>query len=306
VALSYNSSSQSNVPSIYVNGIAQTITDVSTGPGGLSETPLDDSAQTLYVGNRADAARPFGGRIDDVRIYSRAMSPAEVFGLATLATGNRSPSVSAGTNQIAYPGAPITLNGAATDDGLPNPPGALTTTWSEISGPGSVTFGNSNAVNSTATFDTAGVYILRLLADDGQSQVAGDMSVTVYATAYDAWAAAYGLTGNAALPDADPDGDGLSNMQEFLAGTDPTNSASALRITLVARQGSDILVAWTTGVGKSNALQAASGNPGGGYATNDFADIFLVTNAVGTTTNFLDSGGATNAPARYYRIRLVP
>ena len=306
VAVSYSSSSQSNVPGIYVNGVAQTITDVSTGPGSLSETPLNDSAANLVIGNRADAARPFGGRIDEVRIYGRAMSPAEVFGLATLATGNRAPSVNAGANQVATVGAPITLNGTATDDGLPNPPSAVTTTWNQVSGPGTVTFGNANSPNSTATFDTAGVYSLRLVANDGQSQVASDMSVTVYATAYDVWAASYGLTGSAALPDADPDGDGLSNMQEFLAGTDPTNSASALRITSVARQGSDILVAWTMGSGKSNALQVTSGNPGGGYATNSFADIFIVTNTIGTATNYLDSGGATNTPARYYRLRLMP
>jgi hypothetical protein len=267
---------------------------------------LNDSAANLVIGNRADAARPFGGRIDEVRIYGRAMSPAEVFGLATLATGNRAPSVSAGANQVATVGAPITLNGTATDDGLPNPPSAVTTTWNQVSGPGTVTFGNANSSNSTATFDTAGVYSLRLVANDGQSQVASDMSVTVYATAYDVWAASYGLTGSAALPDADPDGDGLSNMQEFLAGTDPTNSASALRITSIARQGSDILVAWTMGSGKSNALQVTSGNPGGGYATNNFADIFIVTNTIGTATNYLDSGGATNTPARYYRLRLMP
>jgi hypothetical protein len=306
VAVSYSSSSQSNVPGIYVNGVAQTITDVSTGPGSLSETPLNDSAANLFIGNRADAVRPFGGRIDEVRIYGRAMSPAEVFGLATLATGNRAPSVNAGANQVATVGVPITLNGTATDDGLPNPPGAVTTTWSQVSGPGSVTFGNANAANSTATFDTAGVYVLRLIANDGQSQVAGDMSVTVHATAYDAWAASYGLTGSAALSDADPDGDGLSNLQEFLAGTDPTNSASALRIISVARQGGDILVAWTMGGGKSNALQVASGNPGGGYATNNFADIFLVTNTVGTATNYLDIGAVTNFPSRFYRVRLVP
>ena len=32
----------------------------------------------------------------------------------------------------------------------------------------------------------------------------------------------------------------------------------------------------------------------------------LATNTVGGVTNYLDLGLATNAPARYYRIRLVP
>ena len=35
---------------------------------------------------------------------------------------------------------------------------------------------------------------------------------------------------------ADPDGDGMSNTNEFLVGTDPTNSDSAFRITSIAAQ----------------------------------------------------------------------
>jgi Bacterial TSP3 repeat len=111
---------------------------------------------------------------------------------------------------------------------------------------------------------------------------------------------------NPADANIDSDGDGLSNLQEFLAGTDATNSASVFRITSVATQGSDVLIAWMMGPGKTNALQAASGAGDGSYQTNGFATIFTVANTVGTTTNYLDVGGATNQPARYYRVRLVP
>ena len=34
--------------------------------------------------------------------------------------------------------------------------------------------------------------------------------------------------------------------------------------------------------------------------------VFIVTNTTGTVTNYLDIGVATNVPARYYRVRLVP
>jgi hypothetical protein len=56
------------------------------------------------------------------------------------------------------------------------------------------------------------------------------------------------------------------------------------------------------GNNKTNALQFANG---GNYTTN-FTDLFIVTNTLGTVTNYLDAGGATNTAARYYRVRLVP
>jgi polygalacturonase len=109
-----------------------------------------------------------------------------------------------------------------------------------------------------------------------------------------------------AAGNADPDGDGMSNTNEFLAGTDPTNGASAFRVVSIVTTGSDLLIDWMSGVGKTNALQWTAGTGDGSYQTNAFADLFIVTNTVGTTTNYLDAGGATNFPARYYRVRLVP
>ncbi len=50
------------------------------------------------------------------------------------------------------------------------------------------------------------------------------------------------------------------------------------------------------------------GDGNGGYTTN-FADVSgpIIINVSGdTTTKYTDGGGATNGPARYYRIRLVP
>jgi T5SS/PEP-CTERM-associated repeat protein len=83
---------------------------------------------------------------------------------------------------------------------------------------------------------------------------------------------------------------------------------NTFRIVSIARQSNDMLITWMMGPGATNALQATAGNGSGGYSTNGFTDIFVVTNntTVGTVTNYLDTGAATNTPSRYYRARLVP
>ena len=82
---------------------------------------------------------------------------------------------------------------------------------------------------------------------------------------------------------------------------------NTFRIVSIARQSNDLLITWMMGPGATNALQASAGSGNGGYNTNGFTDIFVVTNntMVGTVTNYLDVGGATNTPARYYRARLA-
>ena len=117
----------------------------------------------------------------------------------------------------------------------------------------------------------------------------------------DDWEAAHQL--NADDPDdaaLDSDKDGFTNLQEYLAGTDPNSSTSALRITAITREGDDIRVTWMTAAGKTNALQRREN------LLVIPVPIFTVTNTVGTTTNYLDVGAATNAPAFFYRVRLVP
>jgi hypothetical protein len=78
-------------------------------------------------------------------------------------------------------------------------------------------------------------------------------------------------------------------------------------ITAISRSGNNIQITWQSPGGVTNAVQAANGGPGGSYNTN-FNDLasFILTGNSPITTNYLDIGGATNFPARYYRVRLVP
>lgn len=85
----------------------------------------------------------------------------------------------------------------------------------------------------------------------------------------------------------------------------PVSYTGPLQISSIVQQGNDIQITWRTVGGKTNALQAASGS-GDGSLSSNFADIFTTTNLVSTVTNYLDVGAATNYPARYYRLRLLP
>ena len=96
------------------------------------------------------------------------------------AAANQAPVVNAGTAQTVTLPAGATLSGSATDDGLPNPPGALTYAWSKVSGPGTVSFGNTANASTTASFSVAaGSYVLRLTASDGVLSASDELTVSV-------------------------------------------------------------------------------------------------------------------------------
>lgn len=91
---------------------------------------------------------------------------------------NQAPIVNAGTDQTINISNSANLNGTASDDGLPNSPASLTTQWSKVSGPGTVSFGNANSLNTTAGFSAAGTYILRLTANDSALSSTDDVTIT--------------------------------------------------------------------------------------------------------------------------------
>jgi hypothetical protein len=99
--------------------------------------------------------------------------------------------------------------------------------------------------------------------------------------------------------------DCVGTVTSVVTSSVATLTVLSFGITAIAREGDNIRIAWAMGAGKTNALQRAGGAADGSYS-NNFADFFTVTNTVGTTTNYLDVGAATNTPALYYRVRLVP
>lgn len=111
----------------------------------------------------------------------QAQSSDDVTVTVTAATGNAAPVVNAGPDStVTLPDA-AALSGTVTDDGQPS--GAtVTSTWSTVSGPGTVTFASATSPSTTATFSAAGSYVLRLRASDPALTAQDDVTVTVNPT----------------------------------------------------------------------------------------------------------------------------
>ena len=90
---------------------------------------------------------------------------------------NQPPVVTATGTSFVWPGQ-TTLSATITDDGLPNPPATVTTTWTKLTGPGTVTFANPNNPNTTATVTTPGTYQLRLTVTDTTLTTTTDITIT--------------------------------------------------------------------------------------------------------------------------------
>jgi hypothetical protein len=87
--------------------------------------------------------------------------------------------VSPGPNQtITLPTNTVTLNGSVQDDGLPQG-STLAITWSLVSGPGTVSFGDATQAATTATFSAVGQYLLQLTATDTEFTVFNQVVITV-------------------------------------------------------------------------------------------------------------------------------
>jgi hypothetical protein len=143
---------------------------------------------------------------------------------------------------------------------------------------------------------------------------------------YLTWAQYYfGCTNNGSLctqaaPNADPDGTGMSNTNQFLTGFNPTNAAAYPHVISIAKTNTtDINVtylgangdsSWTPGIAsRTNVLEFTTGTANGSYS-NDFAttgqtNILSGGTGLGIITNMVDHGGATNLPSRYYRVRVL-
>ncbi|MFT4546735.1 MAG: hypothetical protein ACI9MB_000679, partial [Verrucomicrobiales bacterium] len=161
---------------LYLDGAAVT-TGVRPFFSGLFDIDRLRIGQTV---NRNNSVNPFRGKIDDLRVYQRALGETEIAELAS-ASLNRAPVIILTDAQPATGGATFDLGQLATsvdDDGRPDSPGAVNLSWEKIAGPGSVSFSSPTALATNATFSTPGVYTLQLAAGDGEVTSVDDVTIS--------------------------------------------------------------------------------------------------------------------------------
>jgi glycosidase len=119
----------------------------------------------------------------------------------------------------------------------------------------------------------------------------------------DAWEIANGLNPFHALgangPTGDVDGDGLTNWQEWIAGTAANNAASTFRITDISYANGTATVDWEAVPGKNYSVEATTNLVNGAWKSIFFGTAL-------TTLEGIIEPNVTNTPQRFYRARVLP
>ncbi len=108
-------------------------------------------------------------------------------------------------------------------------PASVTFQWSSVDGPAPVIFSDPGDANTSISFESPGVYTVRLEASAFGSNYGQEMMITVYDSYADWITRNFGseIPGQTGKED-DPDGDGISNLFEFALMMDPTLADSEL------------------------------------------------------------------------------
>jgi uncharacterized protein len=135
--------------------------------GNQFNTTTYDEVRTSKLRLEVDSDGTYSTGILEWKVYDSGKSP------------KFPPVVNAGVDRDVVLGGKTYLNGTAKTLEAATLDGSGTVTWSKASGPGDVTFGNSHALATTATFSRGGEYVLELRAGEGSLSAASALKVKV-------------------------------------------------------------------------------------------------------------------------------
>ncbi len=249
----------------------------------------------------------------DGKVRITVLSIAATDGLIGLSRGTGTPSGFVESNFSAYPSLPSAPSGLSASGGA----GSVGLSWAAVSGSayyriqrsassgtGYATVATTNSASYADTTVSDGAtyyYLVSAVNVAGESANSSEVSATTY-TPLQRWRLTYFGTIESdenSADTADPDGDGWTNAQEFITGTDPTNAASTLKISQLQVSGSNILVSFPSVLGKTYRIERSDTLAAGSWTT-------LQANIAGTggTVQITDTSGALQ-PKRFYRL-VVP
>ena len=99
-------------------------------------------------------------------------------------------------------------------------------------------------------------------------------------------------------PDDDPDHDGLTNWEEYRAGTDPTDPQSRFAILRVSHSAGGSTIQWSSVLGKFYTVERSPNLLSG------FTDLQIHIPATAPLNSFQDASASATASPYFYRIRV--
>jgi autotransporter-associated beta strand protein len=308
IALTVGGNNATTTYSGAISGLGS-LTKAGTGVLTLSATSTYAGTTTVNAGTLNVTGALSGGGAVTVNNGGILAGTGTVSGTKTVNSGGVIAPGNAGPGTLTLSGA-LTLNGGSVLNldlgtssdkvvvsGAVTSSGTTTININALAGFGSVTYTVMTATGgiSAANFAVGSVpsgYVCTL----GGSATA--LTVTVM-TQLEAWRNAnFGTTANSgnAADNADPDGDGMTNAQEYAAGTNPNSSASALKVSQIQPSGSDIIVSFPSVTGKTYRVEWSSTLPSGSWTVVQSGIA-----GTGSTIQVTDTNAAAQ-PRRFYHV----
>ena len=216
---------------------------------------------------------------------------------------NRAPILAQLANFTVYAGETITLNPSVSDpdnqNGVPGDNNVLTVQYTGfMTGPTKIAaIADAGLHTVTVTVRDNGLPVfseeqsiqIRVIADSDRDGIPDEVEL------------ANGFNPNNAADAAlDTDGDGVNNLKEYLADTNPRNPGSVFRISAISRSGNNVLISFTSSATKRYRVERTSDVTSGPWTT-------VTDNVQGTGAMIqVTDANAITAGRSFYRAVVLP